>query len=279
MRLSVVLAILLATAVPRAEAQLATAELFVDIDAGAQATDEGPISDAETFTDGPRTTDVFLGSGSIPWDLQAIAGGGKGDADGQVNYLAAASQIILGGTFTIQSAAAAPAAALAGFDAVAKITFEVSAETPYTITGSVSTGRALSEAEVVACQINGTVLAGDSRATTLAPGVYPILREGVAFPGESLAVECSAASSGGTADANTVTFDLQLNLGSTTPTTSTTLQPLTKRQCKKACRRAVAACRASCATLEKAERKTCRRACKQSGRSCGQSTGCALPVG
>ncbi len=279
MRFLAVLAALLEIAVPRAEAQLASAELYVDIDAGAQATDEGPVTDAETFTDGPRTADVFLGSGSIPWDLQAIAGGGTGDADGQVNYLAAASQIVLGGTFAIKSAATAPAAALAGFDAVAKITFQVSEETPYTITGSVSTGRELSEAEVVACQINGTVLAGDSRATTLAPGSYPILREGVVFPGESFAVECSAASSGGTADENTVTFDLQLNFGATTPTTSTTLQPLTKKQCKKACRKAVAACRASCATLDKAERKTCRRACKQSGRGCGPSTGCALPVG
>lgn len=262
-----------------AGAQLASAELFVNVTAGASATDMNLPTDTESFSDGPRTTDIFLGSGTIPFDLQAISGGGRADADGQINYLATtSSQISASGNFVFMASAAAPAAALAGFDAVFKITFTVAATTPYTLTGHVSTGRALSAPEVVACQVNGTVLAGDSRATPLAPGTYPFLAERVASAGEPIFIECDAASSGGTSDVNTVTWEFTANFGPITPTTSTTLVPLTRRQCRKACRQAKAACRTACPT-DKAEGRACRRSCKRRGRACGQSSGCTLPAG
>jgi hypothetical protein len=277
--LSVVL-LLLAVTVSRADAQLATAELFVNIDAGTNATDAEGNDDPQAYGQGPQTTNVFLGSGSFPWLLQSVVTGANAKSQGQVDYLAAATQVRLAGNFHNEMASAAPAAAAGGFDAVVKITFTVAEQTPFAIAGGVSTGRALSGPEVVTCQLNGTVLAGDTRATPLDAGDYPIVYDSVAFPGETFALECAARSDGGGADASTVGFDATLTFGEGTPTTTTTtLQPLTKKQCKKACKRGAAACRAACGSLVKGERRLCRRSCKQRLKACGQSTGCALPVG
>jgi hypothetical protein len=276
--LGVVVALLIAS---RAGAQLASAELFVNIHANSSAVDEQGHSDTPTpFADGPRTANVLGGSGNIPWSLQSVVTGAEAESNGHVNYLATSQQIVIGGMFRIELASTAPATAGAGFDAIAKISFTVSEETPYSIGGGVSATRALRDDEVVACQINGTVLAGDTRATPLAAGAYGIAYQSVAFPGETIDLECSAAASGGTADANSVAFDVTLNLGGTpATTTSTTLQPLTKRQCRKACRKGIAACRAACGSLDRPERKACRKSCKQRGRQCGQPSGCNLPVG
>lgn len=275
-----VLLLLLAMTVPRAHAQLATAELFVDIDAGTNATDGEGNDDPQAYTQGPRSEDAFLGSGSFPWLLQSVVTGASAKSTGQVDYLSAATQVRLAGNFHNEIESAAPSAASGGFDAVVKVTFTVSEETPYTIAGGVSTGRALDEAEVVACQINGRVLAGDSRATPLPAGSYGITYESVAYPGESFALECAAKSNGGTGDASTVSFEATVTFGDGDggpASTTTTLQPLSKKQCKKSCKRAAAACRQSCGSFVKADRKICRRQCKGRARSCGQSTGCQLP--
>lgn len=275
-----ILALLLAVTVTRAEAQLASAELFVDINAGTNATNDVPVSDPQSYGVGPQSSNAFLGSGSFPWLLQSVVTGANAKSEGQLDWLATSTQVRLAGNFHNLIAATAPAAALGGFDAVAKITFTVTEQTPFSIAGSVTTGRELSGPEVVACQINGTVLAGDTRATPLAAGSYAIVYDGVIYPGESFALECAAKSDGGSADTNTVTFDATLTFGEgPATTTTTTLQPLTKRQCKKACKRGAAACRASCGTLEKVERRACRKSCKQRLRACGQSTGCNLPLG
>jgi hypothetical protein len=282
MRFAVASLVVLACAVPRAHAQLATAELFANIHAGTNATDDTPTSDPQAYDHGPTTTDAFLGSGSFPWLLQSVVTGASAKSTGQVDWLAAATQVRLAGTFQNDIESTAPSAAAGGFDAIAKITFTVTEQTPYTISGGVHTNRALDEAEVVACQINGRVLAGDSRATPLAAGSYGIAYESVAYPGESLALECAAKSNGGTADANTVTFEATVTFGDGDGgpgTTTTTLQPLTKRQCKKACRQGAAACRGSCGSLVKGEKRLCKKSCKQRLKACGQSTGCTLPVG
>jgi hypothetical protein len=273
---------LLALAVPRAHAQLATAELYVNIHAATHATDDTPTTDNQTYDHGPTTTDAFLGSGSFPWLLQSVVSDAMAKSQGQVDWLAAATQLRLAGNFHNEIESAAPSAASGGFDAIAKLTFTVTQQTPFSIAGGVSTGRALSASEVVACQINGTVLAGDTRATPLAAGDYPIVHQGTIYPGETFSLECAARSDGGTSDASTVGFDATLTFGEgggPGTTTTTTLQPLTKRQCKKACKQGAAACRASCGALVKGEKRLCKKSCKQRLKACGQSTGCTLPVG
>ncbi len=282
MRFAVASLVLLAVAVPRAHAQLATAELYANIHAGTHATDDTPTTDNQTYDHGPATTNGFLGSGSFPWLLQSVVSDAMAKSQGQVDWLAAATQLRLAGNFHNEIESAAPSAASGGFDAVIKLTFTVTEQTPFSIAGGVSTGRALSDSEVVACQINGTVLAGDSRATPLPAGDYAIDYQGVIYPGETFALECAARSDGGTNDASTVGFDATLTFGDGDGgpgTTTTTLQPLTKKQCKKACKRGAAECRASCGALVKAEKRLCKKSCKQRLKACGQSTGCTLPLG
>lgn len=199
-------------AAPRAGAQLSSAELFVDIDAGVSATDMNIPTDGDSFSDGPRTSDIFLGSGSIPWDVQAAAGAGSATSVGQIQYLATTtSQIYARGDFEFITSVGGDAAALGGFDAGVSIRFQVAIETPYTITGFVSTAQALDGPQVVSCQINGTILAGDTRATPLAAGTYLIDAQRTLFPGETAVLECSAAASGGQNDANTLAWEVTVN--------------------------------------------------------------------
>lgn len=257
-----------------AAGQLATAELYVNVTAGATASDMNVPSDTQSFRDGPRTADVLLQSGTISWGLQAIAGGGEADTDGQIHYLTGASQIAISGTFAFHAAATAPAASMAGFDSGVKVTFQTTNTTPYSLSGHVQTGRDLSDSEVVACQINGRSLAGDTRATPLTAGQYTFVDSGTFSPQESIFVECAAASSGGTSDGNHSEWELTLNFGDTGTTTTTLVAP-TKRQCRRACVQAVKTCRAACDGT-KAERRACRHDCKRRGRGCGLTTGCTL---
>ncbi len=195
-----------------ASAQLSSAELFVNIDAGVSASDMNSPLVSDSFSDGPRTFDVFLASGNIPWDLQVESGGGEAETEGQIEYLATTtSQIFARGDFTMRAAAASPASALAGFDAVMSISFEVETQTTLSLTGFVSTGRELSNPEVVVCQFNGQVLAGDSRATPLAAGTFTFDVERGLFPEETAVIECSAASSGGQANSNTLAWEVTVN--------------------------------------------------------------------
>lgn len=196
-------------AAPRADAQLTSAELYVNVDAGASAFDEGVPSDVQSFSDGPRTEDVFLLGGTIPWHLQAVAGGGSASTMGEIVYLATnTSQIFTRGDFTMGAAAAAPAAALAGFDVVLSISFQVENATTYTLSGYVQTGRELDGPEIVACQIDGVVLAGDSRATPLPAGTYAIDAQRTLYPGETAVLQCAAASSGGSGDSNALAWEV-----------------------------------------------------------------------
>ena len=202
----------LGVAAPGAEAQLSSAELFVDIDAGVSATDMNIPTDTDTFSNGPITSDIFLGSGSIPWNLQAADGAGAATTVGQVQYLATTtSQIFARGDFEFLTSAGGDAAALGGFDAVVSIRFQVAVETPYTVTGFVSTAQALDAPQVVSCQINGTILAGDTRATPLAAGTYLIDAQRTLFPGETAVLECSAAASGGQNASNTLAWEVTVN--------------------------------------------------------------------
>jgi hypothetical protein len=91
------------------------------------------------------------------------------------------------------------------------IRFQVAVQISYTISGFVSTAQALDAAEVAGCQINGTILAGDTRATPLAAGTYRIQAERTLFPAETAVLECSAAASGGQNDSDALAWELTVN--------------------------------------------------------------------
>ena len=98
-----------------------------------------------------------------------------------------------------------------GLSGYARMDFRVAAPTAYTLTGYVSTAVALDEPEVASCQINGVVLAGDTRATPLPAGTYPILDERFLYPEETASLECSAKSSGALGESNEVAFEVAVN--------------------------------------------------------------------
>lgn len=193
----------------RATAQLSSAELFVNIDAGVSATDEGNPTESDSFSDGPRNANIFLNSGNIPWSLFVSAGGGTAESNGSLTYLATnTSQIYSRGDFDFEALASTPAAALASFDAVMGINFQVATQRTLTISGFVSTLFDLEGPEVVNCQYNGVILAGDDRFSTLPGGTYFFDVERTLFPGETGALGCSAASSGADAESNTLVWDV-----------------------------------------------------------------------
>lgn len=195
-----------------AHAQLSSAVFFVDADAGVVAVDENVPLEDDLFFDGPRSADVFLQSGTIPWDLFVAAGGAQAGTIGTIEYVATnTSQIFLRGQFSYSALASFPASATAAFDAVVRMDFRVAVPTAYTLTGYVSTAVALDDPEVASCQINGVVLAGDTRATPLPAGTYPILADRFLYPEETASLECSAKASGALGDSNELAFEVAVN--------------------------------------------------------------------
>lgn len=193
-----------------AGADLTSAELYVVVDGYARAGDaEHPYQEA-TFNDGPRSEDVFLDSGAIPWDLDLTVGGAEAESKGRIEYLAAASHILMTGEFQMRTAVFPEASAIADFDAVAKIDFHVDTITTLRIRGHVSASVALDEPEVVSCQWGGTILAGDTRATALDAGVYyfDVERTLYPYPAEIGSIQCAAAAGGGTLDSNTLEYEI-----------------------------------------------------------------------
>jgi hypothetical protein len=199
----------LAFAAPRADAQLTSASLSADLNGGVSASQEGFPLDSKSFLPPLISEDIFLESDTIPWDLFAVSGGGEATSTGEFTYLATnTSQIFTRGEFFMEALAAAPAASSASFDASMSIHFQVAVQTTFTITGFVSTTRALDEPEVVGCQYNGVVLAGDTRATPLDAGTYTFQVERTLFPFESGSLDCAAASSGAIADSNRLIWEV-----------------------------------------------------------------------
>lgn len=208
--LLVTFALLLAA--PRAGAQIASAELYFAGFGGVSASDQGLPLVTEQFNVPPYTEDIFLTSDSFPWDLSVTRGGGSASSRGTITWRTNLAEIELRGIeMRSRSTASLPATALHGFDAVVSVSFQVETETVLRVAGRVSSSRALDAPEVVSCQWGGTILAGDTRATPLAPGTYPFDEERSALPGETYTVMCAAATSGGMNDDSTLAFDLTVS--------------------------------------------------------------------
>jgi hypothetical protein len=111
----------------------------------------------------------------------------------------------------MHASASSPAASTAGFDAILSSSFQVVERTCFSPAGHVTTGRDLDNPEVVACQYDGTVLVGDSRAAPLAAGIHAFDDEREVFPGETAVVECAAATSGGQSDTDSLSFEFAVN--------------------------------------------------------------------
>lgn len=202
-------AMALVCAAPRAGAQLTSASLFADLNGGVMASAEGFPLDSKSYLPPLISEDIFLESDTITWDLFAVSGGAEATSTGEFTYLATnTSQIFTRGEFFMEALAAPPLAGIASFDAAMSIDFAVAVQTTFTITGFVSTTRALDGPEVVSCQYNGVVLAGDTRATLLDAGTYMFQVERTLFPFESGSLDCSAASSGAAADSNRLIWEV-----------------------------------------------------------------------
>lgn len=192
-----------------ARAQLTSADLYLNVHAGVSATGVDSPLDTDSFDDGPRSGDIFLQSATIPWDLFVASGGAEAGSTGQLTYVATdTSQIYTRGDFSFDTYAQSPAAALGGFDAVLRIDFQVAVQTTFKLNGFVSALHDLDEPEVVYCQYNGVVLAGDTRATPLPAGNYLFVDvEKTLYPFETGSLECGAEASGGQIASNTLVWE------------------------------------------------------------------------
>jgi hypothetical protein len=185
-----------------AVAQLASAEMFVDIDAGVSASGPSNPFQSETFSNGPRSFDLLGVDDSIGWNLN-VTSGGSAETVGTIDYRAITTyEIVSTGDFSFATLAAPPVSALGGFDATIRIDFQVASVVTFLLSGQVSAARSLDAPDVVACQYNGVVLAGDTRATPLDAGTYAFSVERTLFPNETGSLQCAAASSGGLTDSN-----------------------------------------------------------------------------
>lgn len=189
-----------------AAAQLASAEMFLDVDAGVSASGPSNPLQSETFSNGPRSFDLLGVDDSIGWNLN-VTSGGSAETVGTIDYRAITTyEIVSTGDFSFTTLASPPVSAIGGFDATMRIDFQVASVVTFLLTGQVSTGRSLDDPEVVACQYNGVVLAGDTRATPLDAGTYAFSVERTLYPNETGSLQCAAASSGALGDSNVLTW-------------------------------------------------------------------------
>lgn len=198
-----------AFAAERAGAEISAATLYRIESSGAGASAPDFPYQSETSSLGPITTDVYGQSGSDPLDVSVVRGSAYASATGSVSYRTNLVEVRLDSSpLEMRTQAEPPESALASLDAVLQISFQVDVPTTFAIVGHVSSLRDLAVPEVVACQWNGVVLAGDTRATPLAAGTYPFTEERTVYPLETAVVECAAATSGGMTDRSALSFEL-----------------------------------------------------------------------
>lgn len=183
-----------------AGAQLVDATLFKNITAGAGAFDDNGPGDNESYANGPSNDPIPFGAQVIAINLVATDGGAQSSVHGQISYQVLSSELTAKGFVRHYSKATGElASALAGFDAVMSFRFDASEQSEYRIFGWVKSDRDLSEPELIACQRNGIVLAGDTRATLYPLGLQQFEDVRTIFPNEPVTIECGAVASGGAA--------------------------------------------------------------------------------
>ena len=210
------------------------------------------------------------------------SGSATAKSSGDIQYLDSSSNLSVTATFLAEALGTSPAASLAHVDAGFGFLFGASAITSFHVSGLVQTSRPLQDlSDFLQCQLNGSVLAGYPASAIPLDTPVSFDHDGTIYPGETFQLECRATrgvANGFAPETQDLQFRFTLELAGSTPTTSTTLVPLTKKQCRKACNMAAKACRRSRAEAGSGPaRRACKKTCRQARKHCGLATGCALP--
>jgi len=280
-RLTAVVVVIAALA-PRADAQLADIQVYQRVQAGVTAVDASSPQHSDGINLPPTTSPALSSGGQITYDYTVTSGTGTAKTSGTIDYLNSSSNLSVTATFHSEALGTSPAATQANVDAGFGFVFGAAAITSFHVSGLVQTSRPLQDlSDFLQCQLNGTVLAGyPASAIPLATPVS-FDHDGTIYPGETFQLECRATrgvANGFAPETQDLQFRFTLELAGSTPTTSTTLVPLTKKRCRKACNTAAKTCRQSCAEAGSGPaRRACKKACRQAPKHCGLATGCVLP--
>jgi hypothetical protein len=264
----------------RADAQLTDIQVFRRVEAGASAVDMNTPQEIDGYDLPPETSPALSGGGQITYDVQVDSGDATAKTSGTIDYLDSSSNLSVTATFHAEALGSSPAASMADVDAGFGFVFGAAAITSFHVSGLVQTSRPLQDlSDFLQCQLNGTVLAGDP-ASAIPPNA-PLYfdHDGTISPGETFQLECRAArgvSNGFGPETQDLQFRFTLELGGATPTTTTTLVPLPKKQCRKHCNQSAQLCRAGCG-FSGTPVRPCKKACRRARKHCNQSTGCRLP--
>ena len=265
-----------------ANAQLTDIQVFQRVQAGVSAVD----MNSPQFSDGinlpPTTTPALSDGGQITYMYEVTSGNADATTSGTIDYLSSSSNLSVTATFNSEALGNAPASSLAGVDVGFGFVFGATAITSFHVSGLIQTSRPMQDlSDFLQCQLNGTVLAGHPASAIPLDTPVHFDHDATIYPGEIFQLECRATrgvSNGFGPETQLLQFQFALELAGSTPTTTTTLVPPTKKQCRKACNAAAKACRQSCAAAGSGpERRACKKTCRQGRKHCGLPTRCALP--
>ena len=249
---TVVVAVLVVVAAlaPPADAQLTNIQVYRRVQAGVTAIDMNTPQESDSYNLQPETNPTPSSGGAHSYELVVESGGATAKSSGDLNYLNSSSNLTVTATFHAEALGTSPAASMASVDAGFGFVFGAAAITNFHVTGLVQTSRPLQDlSDFLQCQLNGTVLAGYPASAIPLNTPVSFDRDATIYPGETFRLECRATrgvSNGVGPETQDLQFRFTLELAGSTPTTSTTLVPLTKKQCRRACNEDARLCRANC---------------------------------
>jgi hypothetical protein len=217
--IGIALTALLACTVDSAHAQIVDTTLHKEISAGAGTFDLNETGPNETLSEGPATDPLPLGTDTLPIHVASHIASASAQVDGDIEYqlfdseLLASARVFHSSRVTNDTASAA-----SGFDAVVQFEFDVSTQSEYRIVGWVSSSRPLLGPELISCQRNGVILAGDTRATPYPGGLQTFDETRTAFPNDPVTILCGAVASGGQTASGTVAWQFAVRLSDAGPT-------------------------------------------------------------